>query len=192
MKKNYKAMLEEINTDLDDFKKIAEISNYDEVENTSTIDINLCKDELYQPFSEEKILNEDIFTYIERAFHFRKKNSRILFNLSFPKEMLPAEQQKIKQLIKLHYAVQLRETNQEIKRTNLKGTISLIIGALLFAIFGILEWFQVNFIFRGIIEIFSWVFIWEACNCYAFTNSRNKLNRLRYFLLFKASKELQE
>ena len=57
-------------------------------------------------------------------------------------------------MLQLHYAIEFQEINRKILRTNVKGTISLFLGALLFFIFGILEWYKVNFIFKASLKFF--------------------------------------
>ncbi len=147
--------------------------------------------DIYQPYSNETLIHEEVFNYIENLFHFVRKHHNIHILIDFPDNSSPEEQEKIKRLLRVHYAVMVKQTQNEIHRTNLKGTIILCIGALLFFIFGMLEWFEVNFIFRGIIEIFSWVFIWEACNQYAFKNTENKLSKMKYMRLFDAINNLK-
>ncbi len=186
--KKYKKTIQEINLLIDDYLETSEISKYSLQENSSTIYLDLRDQQIYQEYSGNRILNEGIFTYIEKAYSYTKRNATLNLKILFPEQMNIEEQESIKKMIQIHYAVELQETNLAILRTNIKGTISLGIGAILFFVFGLLEWYHVNFIFQGIIEIFSWVFIWEACDSYAFTNSANRISRFRYFKLYQASK----
>lgn len=186
MNTKYKQAVQKINADIEAYKQDLKLANYNENQNDCYIHIDLTKGEIYQPYSNESLLNEEIFSFIENTYHFVKKNAQLHLKISFPSEMKDDEKQKIMKLIQIHYAVSFKEITIEIHRTNVRGTIILLIGALLFFIYGLLEWYQVNFIFRGIIEIFSWVFIWEACNQYVFTNTKNKVLRVKYFKLFNA------
>ncbi len=177
--KKYKKTLQEINMWIEDYIEAKDICRYALKENSSTIYLNLCDQPIYQEYSGNKILHEQIISYLR-------------IKILFPEEMKAEEQQNIKKMLQLHYAIEFQEINRKILRTNIKGTISLFLGALLFFIFGILEWYKVNFIFQGIIEIFSWVFIWEACDSFAFTNSENRLRRLRLLNLYRACQNIQD
>ncbi len=190
--KKYKKTLQEINMWIEDYIEAKDISRYALKENSSTIYLNLCDQPIYQEYSGNKILHEQIISYIEKVYSYTRKNSHLRIKILFPEEMKTEEQQNIKKMLQLHYAIEFQEINRKILRTNIKGTISLFLGALLFFIFGILEWYKVNFIFQGIIEIFSWVFIWEACDSFAFTNSENRLRRLRLLNLYRACQNIQD
>lgn len=160
--KKYKETVQEINTWLEEFIETRDISKYTLKENSSTIFIDLSQQTIYQEYSGNKILNEQLFAYIEKAYSYTRKNANLQLRILFPEEMSLEERENIRQMMQFHYAIEFQEINKAIIRTNIKGTISLIVGAILFFIFGLLEWYKVNFIFQGIIEIFSWVFIWET------------------------------
>ena len=189
MKHNFEQTLIEIEDILEDYKSTSGILTKDSV-NCPCIHINLENENIYQDFSNRQLLKEEIFDYIDKSFHYTKKNTTCKLCIHFPREMQQEEKQNILRLIQIHYALKFKEASKEIRRTNIKGTISVFLGASLFFIFGLLEWYNVNFIFRGIIEIFSWVFIWEACDSYAFTNSKNRIDRFTYYMLYKASRTL--
>ncbi len=187
--KKYKETMNRIHQDIEEYKEDLKLSRSTHNEREHFITIDLSQEEIYQPYSQKMLLNEGIYSFIENSYHYVKKNSEISFQYIFPDNIDRNEQNRIKKLVKVHYAISCEETTNEIHRTNLRGLIVLFFGIGLFAIFGLLEWFEVNFIFRGVIEIFSWVFIWEACNCFAFTNTKNKLNRLKYIKLFDAARK---
>lgn len=189
--KKYKETVQEINTWLEEFIETRDISKYTLKENSSTIFIDLSQQTIYQEYSGNKILNEQLFAYIEKAYSYTRKNANLQLRILFPEEMSLEERENIRQMMQFHYAIEFQEINKAIIRTNIKGTISLIVGAILFFIFGLLEWYKVNFIFQGIIEIFSWVFIWEACDSYAFTNSANRLRRLQLFKIYRACQKIE-
>lgn len=190
MKEKYENTIIQINELIENYKKDISLTNYSEEDGGSHIYLDLSSKEIYQEFSNQSLLREEIFDFIEKTYPFTKRNSKLTIHITFAEETTSAEKKKIKDLIRIHYAIKFKETNHEIWKTNLKGTISLMIGAALFAVYGLLEWFNVNFIFIGIIEIFSWVFIWEACSLYTFTNGKNKLDRFKYFRLYN-SQELE-
>ncbi len=186
MKEKYENTILQINELIDDYRQDIKLKNYSEENGISHIHLDLSGKDIYQEFSNQSLLRDEIFDFIEKTYPFTKRNSKLTIHITFAAETSLEEKRKIKDLIRIHYAIKFKETNHEIRKTNLMGTISLMIGAMLFAIYGLLEWYKVNFIFIGIIEIFSWVFIWESCSLYTFTNGKNKMDRFKYFRLYNS------
>lgn len=182
----YKETLNKIHGEIESYKADQHMINLLEHQNNSTIFLDLSNNEIYQEFSNQTLLNPDIFDFIEKTYQFIKKKQNIQIQIKFGETMNREEKEKIKQLIHLHYAIQFKKATYTIHKTNGIASIVLGIGALLFAIYGLMDWYKVNFIFQGIIEIFSWVFIWEACSLYTFTNSQNRLDRFHWYKLYHA------
>ena len=151
--KKYKKTLQEINMWIEGYIEAKDISRYALKENSSTIYLNLCDQPIYQEYSGNKILHEQIISYIEKVYSYTRKNSHLRIKILFPEEMKAEEQQNIKKMLQLHYAIEFQEINRKILRTNVKGTISLFLGALLFFIFGILEWFHGYLFGRHVIPL---------------------------------------
>ena len=186
-----KEFINRIETDIEEYQKDIHLSNDSKKEKREEciIRLDLREQPIYQPYSGQQMLSDDIFSFIENTFKFVKKNWDLKIDILYPDEMELEERQKIRQLIKVHYAISYKETRKKIKRTKFFAWVLLIVGSLIFILYGLLEWYQVNFLFRGIIEIFSWVFIWESCDLFVFTNSSNKLELFKYLRLFDAITE---
>lgn len=186
-----KEFINRIENDIEEYQKDIHLSDVSEngKREKCIIRLDLRDQPIYQPYSGQHMLNDDIFSFIENTFKFVKKNWDLKIEILYPEEMDIKERQKIRQLIKAHYAISYKETRKKIRRTKLIAWILLIVGSLIFILYGLLEWYQVNFLFRGIIEIFSWVFIWESCDLFVFTNSSNKLELFKYLRLFDAVME---
>ncbi len=191
MKKFDKQARIQVNEDINRYIKDINLTNYQESEDQKEgyIQLDLRNVNIYNEYSGETLLDRGIFHFIEETYKFVKKKTTIKLNISFPEEMPLEEQIKIYKLIKVHYAVAYKLSKQKIIKTKILAWILLAIGALLFLFYGLLEWYNVNFVFRGIIEIFSWVFIWESCNLFVFTNTENKMNMIKYLRLFSSISE---
>lgn len=195
MKKTDKKLLNHLNFEIEDYIDEYTSKNSKDVEKfpSTKMSLDLRSTLIYDEYSGQSHLNQGIFSYIDESFKLTKKSTEFEIEVSYPLDMTQEEKEKIKSLLKLHYAIEHKTVRKKIFQTKAIAAILLLIGAAIYLVFGLLEWFDKNFVFRGIIEIFSWVFIWEACNLFVFTNTENKLSLLKNLAIFNAlSKNLTE
>ena len=100
--------------------------------------------------------------------------------------MSEEEKDKIEKLFKSHYAISIVKSDEEIKKHNIVSILLLIFGVLIYGAYGLLEYFKVDFIFRGVIEIASWVFIWEAVDMFFLSNFSSRIERIKNVKIFNA------
>ena len=168
---------------------VVDRENYsiNETELGTEITIDLREGDIYQVYSGKNFLSPDVFDYLETVFKFIKHKARpLILHFIFPDKMSNEEKAKIIRLYRVHYAIEYDSTKQEIKKTNVIATILLLIGLLIMTVYYALSKMSVAKVIQDIVTIFGWVFIWEACNNFAFENFRNRLNRSKYMLLFTA------
>ena len=158
----------------------------DDDKKISVITLDITDGDIYKGYSNKTMLNDDIFDFIEESFKLAKKTYDIHLIMIVPQNINESEINKIKKLIYFHYAVKHTEIKKELRRTKILGFVLLIIGMLTYCVFGLLEWFKINFIFREVIEIFAWVFIWESCDQFFFVTFGKKIESTRYLLLFES------
>ncbi len=187
MKRKNESFIKKINNEIDDFKKkVIMPTCFKEDDESLTIIINLKEQEIFKPYSGESLLQDDIFEFIEEIFKFANAKSKIKYELIFPENMELETQQKIKDLIKIHYALKFKEYHRKNHNNSILSWSLLLFGSLIFIIYGILEWNHVNFLFQGIIEIFAWVFIWASCESFFFTKWENRHQMVKYLRLLTA------
>lgn len=194
MKKLNREIVERINADIEEYIEDTRLPSYLESKDKREgfIYLDLRNVPIYNEYSGEALLEEGIYHFIDETYKMTKRRALLNLEIVYPEEMPLEERIKIKSLIKVHYAVAYKQAKQEIKKTKITAWILLFIGALLFLLYGLLEWYKVNFVFQGIIEIFSWVFIWESCNLFVFTNTENKMHMIKSLRLFDAVKNSKE
>ncbi len=160
--------------------------NYIEKENECIINLDLTEGEIYQNYSNQSLLNGEIFEFIENTFRYVDKRKQLAIAIRFPKKMKAEEQRKIILLLKAHYAQKVSASQKSIRRNKILAWILLIIGSLIFIGYGLLDYWDINFLFIGIMEIFSWVFIWESCYSFFFTNNEKRMQLMMYVKLFNS------
>ena len=171
------------------------------------IPLLLSKEYLYKDFSLYKdFINEEIFNMIEETYSTLLRERKIKFNNKKNKNNLnninillvdkgnefnKEEEKNLIEKMKLHYAFKIKEINKKIKTINIGSFICLIIGLILTGLYALLS-IYLKYAFAEMISIFGWVFIWEACDLFCFTNLFNRRERRKYINLYSATYEFKE
>lgn len=150
------------------------------------IEINLSNGNIYDEYSTDSELNPTIFEFVDKVFRLVKKKADLEIDITFPSAMKDEEKDKIEKLFKSHYAINIVKSNEEIKRHNIVSIILLFFGIIVYGAYGLLEHFKMDFIFQGVIEIASWVFIWEAVDMFFLSNFGSRLERMKNIKIFNA------
>ena len=120
------------------------------------------KDQIISTFSydENDKLNEDLSDFITYKTTNLQPSQHVKLNFY---SKTPLEEKEIKQTIKNHYQEECEQVKSELKRSNVFILVMFIFGLVTLAISVALHnlGFK-NFYFEMILEIASWVFIWEA------------------------------
>lgn len=179
----------EIEKDINDILSFEKNHNNDAYasvnDNDAIIKLHLEKDNLYKPYSNNGLLNDEIFDYIYSAFKLVRKKRYLKLDISFSNDIDEQERAYIKTLIKKHYALEYQILKEKIKGKKRASFFCLVVGVLLLSLEILLYYFFKNQIVNEIIDIFSWVFIWEACDIFAFTITKYNINRIQTLRLFE-------
>ena len=184
-----KEMKETINKAKTMFEEIKEDKNradFYEENGVPHIEINLSNGNIYDEYSTDSELNPTIFEFVDKVFRLVKKKADLEIDITFPSTMKDEEKDKIEKLFKSHYAIYIVKSNEEIKRHNIVSIILLIFGIIVYGAYGLLEYFKMDFIFQGVIEIASWVFIWESVDMFFLSNFGSRLERMKNIKIFNA------
>ena len=184
-----KEMKETINKAKTMFEEIKEDKNradFYEENGVPHIEINLSNGNIYDEYSTDSELNPTIFEFVDKVFRLVKKKADLEIDITFPSSMKDEEKEKIEKLFKSHYAINIVKSNEEIKRHNIVSIILLIFGIIVYGAYGLLEYFKMDFIFQGVIEIASWVFIWESVDMFFLSNFSSRLERMKNIKIFNA------
>lgn len=188
MKKEKEILFKRIDDTINDYQTNIAVNTYKESvdENVSFIYLDLKNTQIYNNFGGNCLLNNEIFEFIDAQLKLVKVNNSVTFVISYPQNMEDVEKDKIEKIIKAHYAINIKILKKDILKTNIIGWVLLAVGILTLVGYGLLNYFNVNFIFMEVIDIFAWVFVWESCSTFAFKNSDNKFEMLKNIKLFNA------
>ncbi len=173
--------LKEIKEDIEKRNKKLYLENKDKL---NDIDIYLSKSNTYQEFSNNTLLNESIYTCIEEKFKlFNTLNLKYNINLIFDDSFTIDEKEKVKEMIKDHYAIKSIDKRISIRRTNVASIICLIAGIFLLTLYSVFS-IYLKYEYSEILSIFAWVFVWESCDLFCFSNASNKKDEIKYNLIY--------
>ena len=185
-RKEMKETINEANVMFEEIKEDKNRADFYEENGVSHIEINLSNGNIYDEYSTDSELNPTIFEFVDKVFRLVKKKADLEIDITFPSAMKYEEKDKIEKLFKSHYAINIVKSNEEIKRHNIVSIILLFFGIIVYGAYGLLEYFKMDFIFQGVIEIASWVFIWEAVDMFFLSNFGSRLERMKNIKIFNA------
>ncbi|MCB9499593.1 MAG: hypothetical protein H6689_03530 [Erysipelotrichaceae bacterium] len=188
---NEKTIKQDMDACIDEYINDLNFNNFTEDDKSATIYVDLEKDPIYEDYSEESTLNPALYSFVEENFRLIKnKKLPLTVQFHFPKTIAKKERLKIMKLFKVHYAILTKERKKENKRAIITSLFMVLIGAIILAIYftiSRLAVFEGNDIVKEILNIFAWVFIWEACDQLVFATSRNNIFSLAYKHFFNST-----
>ena len=185
-RKEMKETINEAKMMFEEIKQDKNRADFYEENGVPHIEINLSNGNIYDEYSTDSELNPTIFEFVDKVFRLVKKKADLEIDITFPSSMKDEEKDKIEKLFKSHYAINIVKSNEEIKRHNIVSIILLIFGVIVYGAYGLLEYFKMDFIFQGVIEIASWVFIWESVDMFFLSNFGSRLERMKNIKIFNA------
>ena len=135
-----------------------------EVDDCKTINIKVQnKEQVISQFSydENDKINKDLAEFIESKSRDVRFSQDIQLNFYSKQEINAGE---IQTTISNHFRSECKQAKDELKVSNIAVIVLMILGVIGLACLLWVNRFFDNFFFQMILEIASWVFIWEAVN----------------------------
>ena len=183
--------IKQIKNEINSYLSDKSFLNYSEDETTSTIHIYLNHENTYDTYSNQSLLNNDLYQSIDETLSYVDKKKKLVLEFHFSDDIDEKEKEKIYKAFKAHYAQEVLKGKKQSFKNNLVSLVLLVVGALFLITDGILLALGNNFIFQNIIEIVAWVFIWEAANVFFFENASNRKELIKNIVIFKAEMSLK-
>jgi len=143
------------------------------------------KEQVISKFSydENDKLNKELSEFIVDKTKTMPLNKDIALNFYVTS---PIDKQEIKTTIHNHFKEEYLETKHELKRANIISLIMLILGIISLTALVIAHKFFDYFYFTTILEIASWVFVWESVDIFFLQRSKIKRQCLLLKKLYSA------
>ena len=132
----------------------------------------------YSP-SETPLVSSEVADFLEnsaRAFHPRAKVDLTITGRCIDE----SEKSVYGDAIRNYFSLKLAETERDIKRKGFVSLIFAIIGVVALVFMIIYESFVNNAVWTECVDIFAWVFLWEAVDQFFIERSGLLLKRKRF------------
>ena len=139
----------------------------------NVIKITLKKKEDYISKFNENIISAELSSYILEECRGYKLNDDIIIEIYSEYKMAAAEKEKLVDMIRSHFGIEVSESLSYQKRSIIIDFILFILGIIGFFIYFISK---DSPIISEFIMILCWVVIWEAAYDLIFTKLRNKID----------------
>ena len=181
-------------------KSIKKLKEINDKKNLSMFDKNqdgdfvyefrLKKSEIYSSFATKnnKIVNESLIEHVDEICDCLTKNDTLEFRVLTPKEDA-ATPNDIEQAFDNHYTKRMAKTKQEYRAALGQGLVMFFVGVLIFSLYFVLRTFiEPNSVvsFLEIVDIASWVFVWEAVDIIFLGIIQKRMEQLRYKKILNA------
>lgn len=172
---------------LERFRNDNFLKNYYETDTDAYIVVTVTKENIYDQYSKNSLINNDFFDYLDELYKFANKSKKLNIVFDFDESFSEQEKDNVISLVKVNYSLRYYEKRTKMKSLAVISLILLLIGCIILATYATLEHFQVNYIVSEVISIFSWVFIWEAADLYFFARRELKIDCLKINALYLAN-----
>ena len=150
------------------------------------VDLTITNDDQFlSPYSTDKhsVISSDVAEFIENSLEMVPVNDRINFHIH--SDVIDEKEKKeYKEAISTYYTERYKVTRAENRR--LKG-IALIMALVAVFTLTVMIWLELsglkNAVFLEVVDIFAWVFMWEAVDIFFLRCSALRIKEKRYLSL---------
>lgn len=147
--------------------------------NINNIDINI--NDYYDVCNKfnNSILSDELSMYIYNECRGKSFKDEFKINIKSKTKLSKEQKNKIVDMIRSNYGIDIKENMISIKYTNIGGIVLSILGVLLIILYNLLNKFNLSWI-SEVILIISWVMIWEAVYNFIFLETKKYIENKRY------------
>jgi hypothetical protein len=147
---------------------------------------------LYEDCSGGTLLNNAIYSFVEDAAFALGEGQALSLRFLFPEGMEEEEKKRVAAIFRAHYAIRYKNLKDRLAKEMILAITFVFIGFLLITIHLPYVSADSNSVYGEMLDIFGWVFAWEAVEILC-VNSLDNQNELRSFqLLYTAAIEEDE
>lgn len=152
----------------------------------ATINLHVRDDsDFLSPYAEEgkPIISTEIADFLEKTIRAYHPKCPVILNIH---STCIDDNEKIQyqKAIRNYFSLELEDNIREMKRISIKALIFTIIGVIILAFMFVLDHIGVNSLWIEVIDIFAWVFLWEAVDLFFIERSHLlvRAKRLQNFI----------
>ena len=154
--------------------------------NEAIINININKTEdIISPYAEnnKEVINSEFANFLDNSV----KDVSPKHDLTLKISAANCDLDKISSAIKNYYFNEFMDSQRKLKHNLIFSICTLIIGLLSLALTFVLNTFNTPLIVGGAVDIFAWVFVWEAIDLFFFRRAELKYQQYRQINFINAT-----
>ena len=153
-------------------------NEYIDENGAAVIDIYLANaDNLFSPYSEKKVLNQDLMHYIDSQADPLPPEIPLIINFIVD-DVSKVDQDYIQIAIKRYYWLSYKSMTKDLNRINVTSALFLLMGIGILVLYETLNRLNIDILANQVILIGSWVFIWEAVSRFFFNRRAKQIERI--------------
>jgi hypothetical protein len=179
--------LDHVDDVIADYQKGILSSAFEEKDGHLILTVDLRNGPLYEGFSGNTLLDGAIYAFVEDVTFALSNGQELALCFLFPEGMSEDEKAKVKKIFKAHYALAYKNLRDKLTKEMVLAITFIFIGFLLITLH--LPYVNANgdSVYGEMLDIFGWVFAWEAIEilCVNAFDNQTELERYRSLYLAK-------
>lgn len=155
-------------------------------DNRLVLTVDLQGIDLYEPCSSATLLNGSIYSFVEDIAFLLAEGEELSLHFLYKEGTSEEEKKKIQTLFKAHYAILYKNVRDRLSKEMILAIIFVFIGFLLIAFHLPYVNANSNSVYGEMLDIFGWVFTWEAVEILAVNSLANSSEVRKYKALYSA------
>jgi hypothetical protein len=186
-KKYTKESLEKIDDVIYAYQTSILSSSYSEKDGHNELTVDLTSIPLYEDCSNSTLLNQAIYSFVENVAFAFKENFALSVRFLFPSSTSLEERKKVDAIFHAHYAISYKKMLEQLTKEMVLAITFVFIGFLLITFHLPYSNANSNSVYGEMLDIFGWVFTWEAVEILCVNQVERQAELHRYRTLYTAS-----
>jgi hypothetical protein len=154
--------------------------------NRLVLTVDLQNIDLYEPCSSGTLLNSGIYSFVEDIAFLLAEGEELSLHFLYKEGTSSEEKTKIQAIFKAHYAILYKNVRDTLTKEMILAIIFVFVGFLLIAFHLPYVSANSNSVYGEMLDIFGWVFTWEAVEILAVNSLSNSAEVRKYKALYSA------
>lgn len=162
-------------------KKLSNFEHKRDEQGRVVVDMMIMDDSNFlSPFSKDKVpvISPDVATFIENRTSSVLPKEKLVLNIH-GKSISKTESNVYKTAIEEYYTQKYVQNERDIRRNNIFSLVLALFGIITLVVLGVFEP-MLNFIWKEVLDIVAWVFLWESADICFLQNSLLRHKRRKY------------
>lgn len=153
-------------------------SEYIDENGHAVVDVDLVDDDnLFSPYSNKKMLNPEILTYIDSVVDPIPPDIPVIINFIVD-ESSTLDQAAIRSGFRRYYWLSYKAKAKTLRRMTILSIILFLVGVGIFTLYYSMKSVLGDFFASEIVLIASWVFVWEGVNRFFLGRREKKIDMI--------------